>query len=623
MIEKILPFFLAFFGAFILTLILTPLVREMNRRLGMVDKPDPRRINKVPIPRGGGLAIFFGVTATAIALIAIYGSAVMGSTGSQYYKFLPLAAAIVALGYADDKFGLNPKVKLLGQLVIAFLTWWWADLGFRDLWPQLPLVVDGLLTVFWITGAINAFNLIDGLDGLASGLALIATAGMAGSLFFTGHASEMLFYFVFAGGLLGFLRYNYNPASVFLGDSGSMMIGFTLAVLPLNVHTANSFLISVGVPLLAMGVPIFDTSLAIFRRSVRRLLAKEGGATGNGEVMTADTDHLHHRILRAAGLNQRKAAWTLYSFAVFLVVVGLVGISLQSRAAGLWMAAVAVAAVVIFRDMSRVELFDVGLLLGRVAHSRSTSSRRRLAKLAVPFYLISDIVLLSLSFLIAAWAAKLHITSSTFHVAIPIRIAAVFVALVFFKTYTTIWSRAVTSNFLRLFLACCAGSIAGSVALYYLTSMELPEIKSMTTVFPLVSFILLSFTRIVRPLVRDVFYAIDRKRLVGRKDVSRILVYGTGLRYRAFRRELVRSASASSRIIVGLLDDDLLLRGHYIGGCQVMGTLHEASEIINRTNADTVVIAFAPTDEWLSVIRKMLGPTGVKLTQFSFSETSI
>ena len=169
-------------------------------------------------------------------------------------KMAILALATALLGLADDRFSLPPKLKLLGQLVIAFLVWWWADLGFNDLWPSLPKWLDCALTVFWITGAVNAFNLIDGLDGLASGIAFIATLGMAGGGFFVPEPPTTLFYFAFAGGLLGFLRYNYHPASVFLGDCGSMFIGFVVSTLPLVSHVPNSFLVSVGVPLLAMGV---------------------------------------------------------------------------------------------------------------------------------------------------------------------------------------------------------------------------------------------------------------------------------------------------------------------------------------------------------------------------------
>ena len=623
MIAKAIPYIAVFLGSLALTLVLTPIVREINRKLGLVDKPDSRRINKVPIPRGGGVALFIGVIGSFAALALAMGESSIRDELVRHWRILPLAAATVAVGYADDKFSLSPKVKLAGQLVIAFMTWWWADLGFSDLWPSLPAWLDCCLTVFWIAGAINAFNLIDGLDGLASGLALIAALGMAGALFFSGHAQTALLHFSLAGGLLGFLRYNYNPASVFLGDSGSMYIGFTLAVLSLCSHTPDSFLVSVGVPLLAMGVPIFDTTLAILRRSIRHLLMRGGDAVGNGEVMTADTDHLHHRILRAVGLNQRRAAWTLYVISAFLVVVGLVGKSLESRASGLWLAALAVVSVIVVRDMARIELFDAGMLLNRMAHANDAAVRDRLARLAVPFYLACDACILAGSYVFCCWALKIPTTAARLRASLPIQVAATFGCLVFFRTYVTIWSRAVLSNYLRLFLACCAGSVAGSVAVYYLPSVPASQLKAMTISYAVVPFVMLMSVRLVRPVVRDLLYAMDCRRLVGRKDVSRLLVYGAGLRYRAFRRELVRSTAANDRMIVGLLDDDILLRGHYIGGCRVLGTLEDVPEVVNALNVDAVVITFDITEERLEEVRRVLKPTGVKVSIFSFGERTV
>ena len=275
----------------------------------MVDKPDPRRINRVPIPRGGGIALVVGVLAPYLIFHAITDRPFLqGLSDYKVYALCCLAVAISLVGLADDRWSLPPRAKLVCQVVVAGLAWWWVGLGFRGLWPVLPAWADCVLTVFWIVGAINAFNLIDGLDGLAAGLAFIATVGMAGSQFFTSNPQSMLFHIAFVGGLLGFLRYNYNPASVFLGDAGSMFIGFIIGTLPLATQAQESFLVSVGVPLLAMGVPIFDTSLAILRRLLRRLLRRmdDGASAGQlDEVMTADSDHLHHRILRATGLNQR------------------------------------------------------------------------------------------------------------------------------------------------------------------------------------------------------------------------------------------------------------------------------------------------------------------------------
>ena len=628
LLHRLAPFAIVFFAALALTLVLTPVVREINRRLGMVDKPDPRRINKVPIPRGGGAALFLGLFGSFFVYVLATGSRWVGSgVGSHSLRFAALSTAVFLLGLADDKWNLPPKLKLLGQLAIAFFAWFWADLGFHTLWPSIPPAIDCAITMFWIVGAVNAFNLIDGLDGLASGIALIAVLGMAGALAFSGRPDQTMFHLAFAGALIGFLRYNYNPASVFLGDSGSMLIGFLVATLPLATQAANSFLVSVGVPLLAMGVPIFDTALAILRRSIRHLIFRRMStevADGDSDkVMTADHDHLHHRILRSVGLNQRKAAWTLYLLTLGAVAVGLAGMALKSKSAGLWLFAFAAAAVIIFRDMARVELFDAGRLLSSYARDRSTAMRRRWARLAVPLLVAFDLLALTGAFFVMLYAMKIPVTKTGIRIGLPIRISTVFAALVFFRTYVTVWSRATAANFVWLFLACAAGSLAGSIGVYYAPQIETPEIIGAMLLYPLLCFVFLSTVRIFRPLVRGVFYTLDCSRLKARKDVSRILVYGAGLRYRSFRRELVRRTSANDRIVVGLLDDDILLRGQYIGGTKVLGTLMEAPEIVNRVNADAVVIACEVTDDWLKVIRETLAPTGVKITHFNFTEKEI
>lgn len=619
---KVLPYVIPFLGSLVLTLVLTPLVREMNRRMGMVDKPDPRRINTVPIPRGGGIAILLGISISYSLFVFFSGRPILaGIENVRALRMAALAFAISMLGLADDKFSLPAKVKLLGQLVVAFLVWWWGGLGFSDLWPSIPPVLDCLLTVFWIAGAVNAFNLIDGLDGLASGLALIAVIGMAGGCFFVQNSQATIFYFAIAGGLLGFLRYNYHPASVFLGDSGSMLIGFLLSTLSLASHVPNSLMVSVGVPMLAMGVPIFDTSLAILRRMIRRLIARTA-EDATGQVMTADSDHLHHRILRSVGLNQRKAAWILYGSATAVVLTGLVAMFLESHAGGLWLAAVAVFSVVIFKDAT-IELFDAGRLLNTVAHTRDTHSRRRMAVWSVPFYVFVDLLVLVAVFFVCSRALRFEFSVHMVRALLPVRVFSVFFFLVLFRTYRTVWSRAVGSNYARLLLACTFGSLAGSVFIFYWPSTAPAHFYAMTLFYGIVSFVALLAVRHVRSLVRDLFYALDCSRLLHRKDVSRVLVYGAGLRYRSFRRELVRTTSANDRIIVGLLDDDVYLKGNYIGGLRILGTLNEAPEIINEVNADAVVIACDISDEWLAVVKKILAPTGVKVTRFAFSETDV
>lgn len=622
---KSLAFAAAFAGALVLTLVLTPVVRELNRRIGMVDRPDPRRINKVPIPRGGGIALFAGVVVSYSVFVVATGRPPLHGGGPLlYWKLVSISAGIVALGYADDRWSLPPNAKLAGQLAAAFLCWWWAGMGFRGLWPSLPAWADMLLTVFWITGAVNAFNLIDGLDGLASGIALIATLGMAGSLFIVENAQAALFHFAFAGGLLGFLRYNYNPASIFLGDSGSMYIGFTLATLPLVTQQTDSVLVSAGVPMLAMGVPIFDTALAICRRTVRHMIRRRDPAENvNDRVMTADSDHLHHRILRSVGLSQRKAAWILYVMTAMAVTFGLVATALRSRTAGLWLIAVAAASAVVFKNMARIELYDMGRLLNFVARDTAVASRRRFARLSVPMYMACDLALLTGGYLVILQADGGWMPAAAARFGLLLRVFVMFLALVAARVYSTVWSRAMLSNFMRLAAACFIGALVGGAAVYFMSSVHLRYLVRGTLSYGLLSFTGLAALRVFRPAVRDLFYALDCSRLRDRKDVSRVLVYGAGLRYRAFRRELVRTAAANERIIVGLLDDDILLRGHFIGGMRVEGTLQEAQEVVNRLNVDTVVIACVVSDEWMGVIKEMLAPTGVRITRFSLVEEEV
>ncbi len=622
-IEKMAPVLFAFGIPLLLTLLLTPLIRELHRKWGMVDKPDPRRINKVPIPRGGGMAIVLAVTC-GYGLLFFAGDRLAEDVHTiNYWKIILLSFAIALLGLADDRFSLSPRLKLFGQVVIAFLAWWWADLGVQNLWPQTPLWLDGLLTVFWITGAVNAFNLIDGLDGLASGIAFIASLGMAGScvLVHEGHAA--FFCLVFAGALLGFLRYNYHPASVFLGDSGSMYIGFVLSTLPFATHEHKSFLVSVGVPFLAMGVPIFDTSLAILRRSLRRLLVQKSEDAATGRVMTADTDHLHHRILRASGLNQRKATWILYGSTIMLVSIGLVAMMLESRATGFWMGAFTLIVVMLLKD-AKIELFDAGRVLNSVARGRDHETRHRFVTLMMPFYIFFDTVVLVGVFFLCTLVLGAQHTDQSIRLAMPIRVLSIFVFLVFFKTYRTVWSRALSSNFMRLAIGCLFGSVAGSIIIYYAPSVSnRQDLIAMTLLFATISFLALMMSRIIRGIIRDIFYALDCARLKERKDVSRILVYGAGLRYKAFRRELVRTTAANDRMIVGILDDNVFLKGRYIGGIQILGTIHDAPEVINALNADAVVITCDISDDQINIVKSILAPTGVKVSHFVLLEQPV
>ena len=620
MLWQTLPYWGLFLAALTLSLILTPLVRELNRRMGMVDKPGGRRINATPIPRGGGVAVILAFALSTSAFVLFFDKPISTAVKDAiYWRMLILSLGIGAIGFYDDRFGMKPLVKLLGQIVLATLAFFWGHVGFHFFCPSIPLWIDLPLTVFWIVGAINAFNLIDGLDGLASGLAVIAAVGMAGSMFFVGSPGQILLHLAFIGSVLGFLRYNFNPASVFLGDTGSMFLGFFLSTVPLLTRAGDSFLVGIGVPLLAMGVPIFDTSLAIIRRTVRAVLnGRDANEGERSRVMQADSDHLHHRLLRKF-VSQRKTAGLLYGFAAFLVLVGLGGVALRDRAAALFIVAFVVGTVVAVRDMSRVEIWDAGRLADAMAHSHTSQSRRRRAAFSVPILILIDILILSLMWYVTLVVLKISPTPQSFHTFLPLRVVPVFFALVAFRSYSTVWGRAMLSNYVRLILAVMLGVLCSMVIIVLMGYNE-----GRTLAFPTIHFglslLVLMAVRSIRPFLRDVFYFVNARRLADDPHVSRVLVFGAGLRYRSFRRELVRKFLQEKRVIVGLVDDDILLRGKIIGGIRVDGPHMDARRIIAETRANAVVIACELPPERLRTVVEMFKNCGVKVSHFNFSE---
>jgi len=307
----------SFLAALLVSLIITPLVRKISLRRGLVDEPGGRRMQAVPVPRTGGVGILVAFIAP-LAAVYLFQTAV----GSRFYADTMMATGIIAgsiiislLGLADDVWGLGAKKKLLVQTLVAACCY---TIGFRIESVFLPFVgrlemgVFGVvITIVWIVGIINAFNLIDGLDGLAAGVGFVALA----TNFVLGFSGDRLVLCLLvaalAGALIGFLRYNFNPATIFMGDSGSMLLGFVLATTSLMSNQKSTTMIAILVPIIAMGLPIMDTLFAIVRRFLERR-----------PLFSPDKGHLHHRLI-ALGFTQKKAVITLYVVSIFLAAIAL------------------------------------------------------------------------------------------------------------------------------------------------------------------------------------------------------------------------------------------------------------------------------------------------------------
>ena len=340
--QVVVLYVIGFIVAVIGSLALTPLVRSTARRYDLFDPVDERKLHNRQIPRIGGVAIFVTVMATLAVLWGVSHDVDWGDAG-KLSVILAGATAMHLLGLWDDLRPMPARWKFVGQIAIAtavFLA------GVRVELLSVPLagagtvsldgVVAGLVTVGWLVGITNAFNLIDGLDGLASGAALFALTTMFVVASIYGQTGAAFVTLVLAGATLGFLFFNFHPASIFLGDSGSLFLGFMLAGIGLLSSQKSPTMVALAIPLVSLGLPVLDTALAIFRRFL-----------GGRPIFSPDRGHIHHRLL-SLGHSPRKVALLLYGacailalgamlmvrqaafIALVLVVVGLgVGLAVQ------------------------------------------------------------------------------------------------------------------------------------------------------------------------------------------------------------------------------------------------------------------------------------------------------
>jgi len=301
----------------LLALVVTPVVIWLARKLNAVNRPDVRTVHSKPIPRIGGVAIF--VSATALVLCVLLLPNVVGQRfriiKPQLVVLLSAATFIFAVGLIDDLKGLRASIKFLAELAAALIIyaigiriksvavadWLTIDFG----WFSLPL------TLLWIVGITNAVNLSDGLDGLAAGISAIACGVIAILAIQGGQVIMAVLMLALLGSLSGFLVFNFNPAKIFMGDCGSLFLGFTIASASVLSSMKSSALVGLALPMLALGIPIFDTLFSMLRRFLERR-----------SVFSPDRSHFHHHLL-ALGLNQRHVVIVAYAVTCLFAGLGL------------------------------------------------------------------------------------------------------------------------------------------------------------------------------------------------------------------------------------------------------------------------------------------------------------
>ena len=362
--------------AFVGGLALTLAARKVGVQLGVVDYPDGyRKLHKKPIPLTGGQAIFLAFM-LPLAVLAFYdGNGVrvaLKAYNRQVWTLLVGALAVLAMGTADDIWNLRPRYKVLFQVLAATLAYFGGFAISRISIPFGQPISLGIfsypITLLWFVGCMNAINLLDGLDGLAAGVGLFVSLTMAIVSVSLGHLGCMFLTASLSGAILAFLVFNFNPASIFLGDSGSMVIGYLVAALSLLGALKAETAVALLIPFIALGLPVFDSALAIVRRWGRRL-----------PIAAADRQHIHHALVKM-GLSQRAAVLVLYVVCLAFGGTALLISAGRNRIAFLVLGAVLISAYVSVRILRMV---DLGQVMDRIRDDMDHSRRAGEASVAV------------------------------------------------------------------------------------------------------------------------------------------------------------------------------------------------------------------------------------------------
>lgn len=585
-----LKYLLLFFTSFCASLALTPAVRLLALGIGAVDKPGERKIHSEPMPRFGGVSVVLS------AVLAFGIAAALGGLGDlflpvDFAAWLPvlLGGAIVFLGGVwDDIRPLSAGTKVLFQTAAALTA---IGLGVRieqlyffgtGTWELGGLAIP--VTFLWIVGITNAFNLVDGLDGLAVGLASIAAGTCAAIFLLRGDAQNAMLLVILMGALLGFLHYNFNPARIFLGDSGSLTIGYVLGVAAISSSQKGATALAVVVPLLVFGLPIMDTLLAMGRRFVGGLKMLQPykaplkhSILAVKRMFQADQAHIHHRLL-AIGFSHRNAVLVLYAVALGLSCMALLSVMAQYRNAGIILISIGLATYIGIRKLGYEEISF--LRTGTLLRWYEQLAFNRL------FFLgFLDMVLIAMAF----WGSFIlkyewHWTSemkewylSTFPLVLVIQL----VVFTLFGLYRGVWRAASIADLIPVVFAVSSGAALS----YAVVQVSIPP--QGTLAFFWIDLLLLGS---LMAGSRNVYRILDHIWHREREARAGALIYGAGRGGQLVLRELLQNSNIGLWPL-GFLDDAPSLQDRSVNRVPVLGDSQDLTAILQTYPVASLIVS--------------------------------
>ncbi|PYQ27438.1 MAG: hypothetical protein DMF56_19990 [Acidobacteria bacterium] len=552
----------------VLTLIATPLVRAFARRIGAVAQPKADRWHQAPTAMMGGVAIYVAVVVALLLRVR---------TSRELWVVIGGGTALFVIGLVDDFIRLKPYQKLCGQVLTAAAV---VYLGLVLPWTDSsPL--NMLITFFWLVGVTNAVNMLDNMDGLSAGVAAIASLSLAINFVVNGQLNEALMLATFFGALAGFLVYNHNPASIFMGDCGSMFVGFFLASTALlsgqGGGRSRSVIAVLAVPVLVLCIPIFDTTFVTLARKLAGRSASQGGR-----------DHTSHRLV-ALGLSERHAVWMLYAFAI---LGGGISIFVRKMAVDASLAVIAAFAIILgilgvylagVRVYSEEEL-NAAKQKPIVSFLLDLSYKRRIFEVAL------DVILIGLAYYAACAVVFGHQPATSpdwmlFRDTLPI---IVFVKLTVFLAggvYRGLWRYASLANVVDYVKAVAVSSVATILAMLFLFRFE-GFSRKVFVIDGVVLLLLLTGSRFAFRVMRRLLPAPHAR--TGR----RVLIFGAGDGGELLFREL-RNNGELQYTPIAFIDDDTRKFGKFMHGLRVYSGDQPIADLCTKLRIEEVVLSTA------------------------------
>ena len=594
--------------AFFVSMILTRILIAVGPRLGLMDEPGERRVHLTPVPRAGGLAIWMAFTIVLWAADAIFPNLFVGHHHTKNIAWTISSAILILVGFIDDRTGLKPLVKLAGQATAAavFCYIYYPE-GFTFATIQFSFLVALVIFVIWCVALINAFNLIDGLDGLCGGLVLVSLSMILAIALSAGNWRDSAFIILMIGAVAGFLVYNFNPARIFLGDAGSMMLGFFIASSATDIAGERALIGSLMLPIAVAGVPLLDVILAILRRSSRREMQKSQGDVKEGGIFSADKDHLHHRLLEM-GLTQRKVALILQILAVMIASLCILPVVAGGRAMVVTLFGFLIVGLFGVRYFARIELTEAGDLMHVKIRSRTLGLSHR------GLHFLYDVgALIAACFLAMVVETNFGRRLDAEHVwTINYLLLFVVIGMVLLRvadTYRRVWSRPTFADFFVVgVVLSMSGLLASLIWSLNKEDVTWSDYRAGLLAGQFALWLVLA-PRAIPVMLREFAVSADRRRTAAADpSKKRVLVYGAGANG-AHLVDFIKvggSERVSSFQIVGFLDEHRSLKGKLFRCFMVFGGLDQVGGLSKKERLDGLVVTISnlPDERWVELINE-------------------